>query len=376
MSDANVGPQNDLDVATRMNITASEAIRSLNGVQRERSQGLSLRTLIDHALADETDVEQEIESNPNSDTLDLTYLKVFHNAKSLLARLPPETLAEIAQCHITDIRESAEDLDKICWLEAPRKKIPKILVISHVFSLWRNVILNTPACWSHIELLWPQTVINEFVARSKGKFLSVHASLYQGDIKMPRNFDLTPLIAFYSDFLTRNMYRVEELEIWIDLRGTHVSGFWEDLKRLHAPVLKNFAFADLRPNANTEFLLENLFSSDTPRLSDVTLLAVSLSLIKPEAFQSLVSLELHLRPHTPITNLTRMLSNTPLLENLLVFGSDIESGPPPTLLQNPITRLSHCRIVELQRMQAGTINYIFSATTVNSSPCSLTCIQR
>ncbi|KZT38070.1 hypothetical protein SISSUDRAFT_784984 [Sistotremastrum suecicum HHB10207 ss-3] len=130
------------------------------------------------------------------------------NSGTPLGRLPVELLCKIALHYTEGAREGVVDIHEE-WNERETASLPlkKIIIISHIFSRWRQVCLDSACLWSHVDLAWNSAAVHAFATRSKSSLLCIRFN------------SISPHI----QFLTAEMFRIESLSIVIDSFGFPVT---------------------------------------------------------------------------------------------------------------------------------------------------------
>ncbi|KZS90754.1 hypothetical protein SISNIDRAFT_468264 [Sistotremastrum niveocremeum HHB9708] len=285
------------------------------------------------------------------------------NSRTPLGRLPVELLSKIALHYTEGARKGVVDIHEE-WNERETASLPlkKIIIISHIFSRWRQVCLDSACLWSHIDLAWNLAAVYAFATRSKSSLLcirfnsSAQDSLFASD----ETTEVAARICPHIQFLTAEIFRIESLSIVIDSFGFPVTELWYGIDTLRAPELKRFILVQ---NTSDRRLLSsrNLFSDHFPKLRMLRLDGFSCKRLTSPLLACLRSLYLSVGLTESTTDAISAISNAPLLEDLTLENirfNDIvrhlQSGGKPV-------KLEHCRNLALKKLNADSVIRLFAA---------------
>ena len=113
------------------------------------------------------------------------------------------------------------------------RHVPCELVVSHVSTLWRDVVTNTPSMWSNINLSGHYELIQIYLSRSKAYPLDV---LIDHEFRVQSYTEVTTISDIILDEIVLHVHR---------LRSLHVMGLVNDIyatlsrfRDLAAPLLR------------------------------------------------------------------------------------------------------------------------------------------
>ncbi|KZT38093.1 hypothetical protein SISSUDRAFT_785723 [Sistotremastrum suecicum HHB10207 ss-3] len=291
-------------------------------------------------------------------------LRYLHNKNASIFRLPDEILAHIAflcmsfaKCH----QEYHIDMD---WIPDSQRRVRKVLAISQVSSIWRRVCIDNPRLWKDIDLSWPFAAIDAFATRSRAMALSLGTHVLHRSDSIVYGEHCDKRVDFWIDFLTRNMHRVEKLDLIISVDELNIKKIWRKVGHLPAPQLRAFKLS--APMYKEQVPLANLFSDNAPHLRRLELAGVSYRQFTPKGFTSLLSLELVLNVGSHLAHLFVILENTPLLKKLSISlgghrcARDTPMPLSSTSAQRSVLRLDSCHEVQLRSFPSDMMIEILS----------------
>lgn len=298
----------------------------------------------------------------------LSNIRVAQNNSRPIYRLPPEILSLVFK-HA---------------LPFPNAKYPVVdtgtlLSVSWVSRLWREISINTPTLWTHIDAV-NADLIHVFISRSRAAPLDVR--LLPPDRWLMRKTNTSSIIAQRHSILIQHdnsiqfighlkpqMHRLRSLR----LNGLS-QGLLDRLLDTPAPLLTLFHVEPLKfhqgssaPIAN-EATSPHFFRGETPLLREVRIVGITQTLTSP-IFTGLVSLHLENISFTHSTNLHifQLLIACPLLEDLallrLTFLLMVDMSTT-SLLSTPI-HLPCLQRLELRAMQLELVRDMLASIEVS-----------
>ncbi|KZS90742.1 hypothetical protein SISNIDRAFT_488043 [Sistotremastrum niveocremeum HHB9708] len=305
---------------------------------------------------------------------------------SPLLRLPYELILHITMIAMECPRNLMQLKigDDITWELADQRqsfhRLKMINRMAHISSTWRYVCLNATTLWNAIDLLWPSAAVESFAARAQQTPLLVNLNVhwkYQDEfhpsITDPLEFWNTQ-IAFWTQFISRNMHRVQSLEIRLDVLEPEgiFPEFWDAIRQLKAPILDKFSlcFPLWDEDVRVHNYVHDLFAHDAPRLKELSLEGLRFSDLDPTSFHTLVRLSITIGDFDPadVERLPSVLSALPNVETLKItvsgFYSPLVSSLTPSLY--PAVSLCHCVELSLQHICMDSIIFIFSTVSFPS----------
>ncbi|KZT32630.1 hypothetical protein SISSUDRAFT_1037611 [Sistotremastrum suecicum HHB10207 ss-3] len=288
-------------------------------------------------------------------------------------QMPEELLLQIIRIFVRDyppcwdVRNAKGQID---WYRYTSGKLTNFLVITHICSLLRRICLRAPLLWNYIDLRWPPAAVEEFSKRAQKTPLSLELDIRDSPGSSSRDRFFVQGSTFCIRFLRQNLKRARDFELnaCIDDLNYDFDDFWRHVRRVEAPNLEKFSLY-VRPEAEDENDLANLFSRKAPKLRELTIDGACYHKFNPEGFQSLTSLTLlgcDFSSLGDVSRLPRILAQTPKLIELELHGDPSEYDAYVSPLAKPLAELRDCVSFEVGGFFADHTGYLFSAVSFPS----------
>ena len=281
-------------------------------------------------------------------------LKRRRNTLSLVSRLPFEILGRVFESTRVVMSDERTQQPQIGWI-----------AVSHVCSHWREIAMNWPQLWSHIDfrcLKWAE----EMLHRSKMAPLTVRLDLRLQMSEPARSFWV-------------HLPRIRKLRFTATLPCGTGPGWLRPLQRQlsgFAPCLNSLS---LSLHHLEKLLPDDVFSADIPSLRHLELKHCPVSWQWPQ-FKQLISLQLSFDENVGLqpsaSQLISILSDMPNLEFLhlhdvipQIFESDLSLAPQRRVLLPHLLCLS---IISDIRSCSGLLNHLmFPSLTSLELKCTV-----
>ncbi|KAF9465968.1 hypothetical protein BDZ94DRAFT_280124 [Collybia nuda] len=253
-------------------------------------------------------------------------IKVHRNTLVLIARLPPEILSTV----FLILRDVPPSL-------LPQGTGMEWMAVSCVCTHWRQVALNCPDLWSHIDIRRNSAFVEAFLERSKQVPLIFSAKITHSSQK-DVGISLT------------NMCRMRRLFLFSQTHLLNAS-LLNTLETHPAPLLEQFSLGwPTKETSTPAKTLTSLFGGIHPVLRKLRLIRCNISWNFPP-FTTLVDLFIEGAPsrdaHCPsVAQLISILQNTPCLENLNIVGTI--PSPPADVAPSTSVLLPHLAVMGLR----------------------------
>jgi hypothetical protein len=260
--------------------------------------------------------QQAIDAEIKSLEESIRALKSRRNTHSPVSSLPPEVFAAIF---------SFLCLPGIPSLGGKPGKNLARLRVSHVCHQWREIALNQPLLWSHINFdTLSSAGANEILVRAKSVPLYLDANGYWDSVK----------ICLFQKQLQSRVPRICHLSITADAISLHIT-----LKGLVSPA-PTLEYLSVFSNEYLEiFIPDNLFNGCTPRLSCLELRNCGISwkspLLKGLKYLKIRTPSEETRPKLAVW--LDALSELPQLKALTLHSASPISPPSPFDVERTLT---------------------------------------
>ena len=273
-------------------------------------------------------IDAEIELSEGS-IRDLRPLRLHRNALTPISSLPPEvftTIFAFLRPHVTSVASALgrnrNHPDPLSWLR-----------VAHVCHQWREIALNQPLFWSHIDFAaFSPAAVAGILARAKEVPLNLEARVFTGYLNDAR-------FSAFQKVLQDRVSQICQLGI-----ATECSRLNRTLEGLVSPALTleylSLLSLERHPRNGTEervVIPDTLFNCSTPQLSSIELWNCDISWKSP-LLDGLKHLEIRSPFEKPILPVwLDALAEMPQLKTLILhFASPIT--PPGTSLQSEVER--------------------------------------
>ncbi|KAF8256641.1 hypothetical protein EI94DRAFT_1821399 [Lactarius quietus] len=310
-------------------------------------------------------IDAEIKSLEES----ILALKRCHNALSPISSLPPEVIAIIfsysrLSCTSTISSlptEAIADLFQSCRLPGtppPRRSPDHCLTwlrAAHVSHQWREIALNHPLFWSHVDFTNLSLAgANEILTRAKEAPLHLELRIPLGALAEDRFF------AFEKEIQTR----VSQIcHLSINDGSFHIQRIVDRLSS-PAPILEYLSLSEpprYMPSSPIS-VPDTLFSGTTPRLSSLRLRNCDISWKSP-LLRGLTCLDVCTKSRPSFADWLKALREMPHLEKLVLHSSSPIGFPLPSTshIEASVSLLSlrHLDISDTAENCALVLSYLF-----------------
>jgi hypothetical protein len=247
-------------------------------------------------------------------------LRLQRNALAPISSLPPEIIAAIFSFlpHMLSATTPPKRPDPLAWLR-----------YSHVCHQWREIALNQPLLWSHVNFTNISLAgVAKILARAK------MAPLYLETRRLGKNWDRAHFSAFRRELRLR-VSHIRHLLIHTDPQ--HLRKALEVLVS-PAPTLNSLSLLSDRKWPTT-VIPETLFGVTTPRLSSLKLrncdISWKSSLLKGLQFLEIRSLSTNTRPSLPVW--LGALNEMQQLKRLTLYKASPIAPPIPVAVESTVT---------------------------------------
>jgi hypothetical protein len=267
-------------------------------------------------------LQQEIDAEIKSLEKSIRALKHRRNALAPISSLPPEVFITIF---------SLLYLPGIPSLGGESYRSPALRRVTHVCHQWREIALNQPLLWSHVDFTTLSSAgVTEVLLRSKSVPLYLEAKFYGHD------YDNVGFGTFQEE-LQAHFPRI--CHLYISAKPSHLLHILEKLVS-PAPTLEYLSISSSGEYGNTVDLLipDTLFDGSAPELSRLELRNFHISWHSP-LLKGLKHLEI-LRSGSARPELSvwlGMLDQIPQLETLILHSASPVSPPFPFDVERTIT---------------------------------------
>ncbi|KAI0709966.1 hypothetical protein C8Q76DRAFT_695120 [Earliella scabrosa] len=209
------------------------------------------------------------------------------------------------------------------YLGGPKVVIPRIVALSHVCRLWRNIALGYPHFWTHVDDRYRQR-LDAFVERSGTQ-----------PLWLSLNSDTEGL----ENILSAHATRLQRVDLTVKFG---YEGIPPILHHPHLPSLRCFtiSYEDVAPQEDAIASPIILFGQESSRLTALAVVFAA-NWWAANRFPNLTHLHMvlqHLDGTPPSESLIKLLSNAPVLQHLHIYGlaavadSEPPAPPPPPAL--------------------------------------------
>ncbi|KAN0138236.1 hypothetical protein V8E53_004125 [Lactarius tabidus] len=274
-------------------------------------------------------IDAEIKSLEESVQESFRALRRRRNALAPISSLPTEVIAAIFSIlRLVDRRRTHHDL---AWLRHLR--------VTHVCHQWREIALNNPLFWNHIDFTkLSLTGAAEMLVRAKKAPLHLEARIIGYEYGQQYTQNRARFNAFIKELQPR-VTNICRLEI-----TAHASFFRRALKGLTspAPTLESLSLStrtiDCVRSPSRASIPDTLFGGMAPRLSFLELYKCNISWKSP-LLKGLRSLDIH-RPskHRPsLADWLNALDEMPQLKKLILHSASPIAPPFPVNIERNVT---------------------------------------